>query len=1037
MNRFNTRAAAAALALILGVSPVASASQALGDDLRSSSVSIGEDTCLTSSTFWSNTYSDLRSERYITYKPNSGVTPAVCFGESVLTKSTLTEMAQSLEAEGKRVVGGLNGDYFVVSTGQPLGMVITDGVLRSSASYLYAVGFDKDGSVFIGQPELSVTATFSGHTLIVAGVNKVRTSADGYFLLTDDFSDNTQNVDPGVDVILSPVLDGVGQKVNVDLDISDASAAGEDTASADEVKGTLTQSAKPTVGGRVTYRVEQVLQSTGSIPIPEGKAVLTINSKSNSWLVSELLALQPGNTVDLDITSADSRWATAQYALGGMYKLVTNGAAENCQDVTQAPRSAVGIKPDGTAVFYTLDGRQSGYSVGATLNQVAQRLIELGCTEAVCLDGGGSTTIGVTYPDGNSIEVINKPSDGTQRSISNAIFFLSNLNVTGVLDHYYVTPGDAMLLAGASVQLTANPVDTAWYPMKNTRAKPYWTVSGEGTVTSDGIFTAGTHSGVSSVTAAAGDAKGSAELTVVSAPDSVLLYDETSGAAVTSLFLEPGQAVDLKAVARYKKLTLTSQDPCFVWTADQAAGTVDSNGLFTAADKTGAGSLTVSAGGSSTTIPISVTGHVLLLEDFENENLNSLVGTSTVDISHITDAALVKYGKASEMLSYHAAATGIASAAASLNIVSGEKYLNLWVYGDGSGNDLTALISTSSGARVSIDLGVLDYTGWKYVTARLPEGASALSSFNISCAGGITSGVLYLDQITTSNEAVDDAVPPIITLSVDSGTVLASVVDDMTHSFGKDRIRVTCDGVAMDFNWDANEGIASAALPAGDGKLHRLTVTATDLCGNIARSSYDIDPTAEQPEDQPPVVITSPFTDMTGHWADKYATYLYDHGIAKGVGTDEGLQYQPQKNISRGEFFLMISRWMGLDENAYADVVLPFSDQGTIASWALGGVKAMYSLGYLKGSRDGDALNANANSPITRAEAMTLLGRIQAKGYARPPLTFDDSAEVPTWALPYVSSLMGQGVVGGYENKVHPSDPVKRGEVAKMLYMIQ
>jgi hypothetical protein len=69
---------------------------------------------------------------------------------------------------------------------------------------LYGVGFKADGTVFIGQPSLSVTATFSGHTLIVAGINKVRTATDGYYLLTDDFSAATQNSQPGVDVILSP-----------------------------------------------------------------------------------------------------------------------------------------------------------------------------------------------------------------------------------------------------------------------------------------------------------------------------------------------------------------------------------------------------------------------------------------------------------------------------------------------------------------------------------------------------------------------------------------------------------------------------------------------------------------------------------------------------------------------------------------------------------------------------------------------------------------------------------------------------------------
>ncbi len=44
--------------------------------------------------------------------------------------------------------------------------------------------------------------------------------------------------------------------------------------------------------------------------------------------------------------------------------------------------------------MYTIDGRQSGYSIGATLTQVAERMVELGCVTALSLDGGGSTAIG-------------------------------------------------------------------------------------------------------------------------------------------------------------------------------------------------------------------------------------------------------------------------------------------------------------------------------------------------------------------------------------------------------------------------------------------------------------------------------------------------------------------------------------------------------------------------------------------------------------------------------------------------------------------
>jgi len=1061
MKRFSIRATAFALALVLGASPVASASIALGDEIKSNSVSLSQNADLTKQVFWSNTYSDLRTEHYITYTPNSNVTPVVSYGDKILSKSTLPAMAQKLEADGSRVVGGLNGDYYVVSTGAPLGLVITDGVLRSSASYLYGVGFNADGTAFIGQPQLSATATFSGHTLIIAGINKVRTAADGYYLLTEDFSANTQNTSPGVDVILSPVLSNLGQTVDINLQVSapvgdeaaqDGAPASSDvisdsteidsedlaaeTGTDDKISGTLVQSAQPTVGGRVTYVVEQVLQSTGSIEIPAGKVVLTINHKSNEWLVSQLAALQPGATVDLDITSEDTRWAEAEYAIGGLYKLVTSGVVSSGLDAEHAPRSAVGIKADGSAVFYTIDGRQSGYSVGATLTQVAARLVELGCVEAVCLDGGGSTTMGATLPDSSALGVVNKPSDGYPRANSNAIFLVSHLAATGTPDHFYVTPGDAMLLPGATTKLTAAMVDTAWYPMRTSGAVSWSVTSGAGTITPDGIFTAGGSAGVSQVAASSGSASGKADLITVAAPDTIILTNAATAAAVTSLALAPRQVVDLTATALYKKLTLTAQDNCFTWTADSTAGTVDSNGLFTAADKTGSGSLTVSVGGRSVTIPVSVTGHVLPLEDFETD-LNSFVSTGTASVFLQTGAELVRYGKGSLKLSYDAT-TGTAMAASFLTIPAGEKYLNLWVYGDHSGNTLTATITDASGSHADVVLTGIDFTGWKYVSATLPEGAASVSALNVFYGGGASaSGTLYLDQLTTSNEAVSDLTPPTVTLTISGGVLLAAVADNITRTFAKEQLRLTCDGAALDFTWNAAQGIASATLPADDGKLHRLTFTATDLCGNIGRSSYDIEPAAQPPE---PVEGASPtagiFTDMASHWAVKYTTYLYDHKVTNGISTADGLQYQPEKNITRGEFLLMVSRWMGLDLTAYEGVTLPFDDADAIADWAKPGVKAMYALGIVKGSKDGNALNANTGAVISRSEAMAILGRIQPRGYAEPELSFADAGTVPSWALIFVKSLVGQGVVGGYDNKVYPTDPVKRGEVAKMLYTI-
>lgn len=80
--------------------------------------------------FWSDTYSDLRTEHYITYAPNENVTPTVAYGSKVLTRATLTSMAQGLESQGRRVVSGINGDFYVLATGAPVGLLVTDGVLQ-------------------------------------------------------------------------------------------------------------------------------------------------------------------------------------------------------------------------------------------------------------------------------------------------------------------------------------------------------------------------------------------------------------------------------------------------------------------------------------------------------------------------------------------------------------------------------------------------------------------------------------------------------------------------------------------------------------------------------------------------------------------------------------------------------------------------------------------------------------------------------------------------------------------------------------------
>ena len=1095
MKRFGIRAASLALAVLVGLSPAASASIALGDELHGGSVSLAPGSGLTEQVFWSNSKSDLRTERYITYSPTDGVYPVVVYGDKLLSRQDLVAMAKSLEAQGLRVVGGINGDFFDLLTGNTLGVIISDGALRTTSGGYSAVGFRADGTAFIGRPDLAVTATFGGSTMRVTDVNKTRTAADGkheggLYLYTDEYSATTQHTSAGYDVILTPVTTGLGETVDVDLDVTDPEETPQDgepeetdrapeetgsdhegdtdgvaadsqslegesaegTREVDEVTGSLVLTDRLTVGGRLVCTVDQVLESEKSIQIPQGKLVLTVNKQNNQWLLDQVSALKPGDQVSIDVTAADSRWEDVVTAIGGYYKIVTNGQVGPQTDSTANPRTAIGIKADGSVLFYAIDGRQSGYSVGASLTQVAQRLIELGCVEAVALDGGGSTTMGVTLPDASSMSILGSPSDGRPRAVSNGIFLVSERKPTGELDHYYVTPYDSVVLSGAQVPLKATPVDENGYAFSDSSTVSWSIRNGDGIVDVDGVFTAGSESGTTQVTAASGRAEGTASVTVVKTPDTISVTNQTTGAPVTALALDPQEQLDLTAGAVWKKISLASQDTCYLWSADPAVGTVDENGLFTAGAKSATGNLTVSAGGAYVTIPVTVAGHIRTLNPFETSgDLAALTGSDTALVNPETSGDLVRYGKQSVRVDYNAGQTGSASLTAALPIPTGDHYLSMWVYGDGSGNTLTATMTDAAGTASDVVLSTLDFTGWKHLTAALPAGTTALQGLSVVHGGGEKAiGTLYLDQFTTSTEELTDEMAPSVSVSAEKGVLTAYVSDNVDKEFDKSAVTLTLDGKAVDFTWSTSDGKLTYTLPASDSKLHRLTVTAVDQSGNVGRGSYNLLPVTQEtpPEEGEPgqgtegegggTVTTSqsPFVDMTAHWADLYTTYLYDMGVVQGVESAAGLLFQPDKNITRGEFALMVARWMGLDLTAYADTALPFADLDATPVWCVDAMKAMYAEGILKGSLDNGVLMGRATASISRAEAMTILGRIQGKGYVSQPLTFSDAATVPAWSLSYVESLVGQGIISGYDNLLRPNDSVTRAEVVKMLFYL-
>lgn len=116
--------------------------------------------------------------------------------------------------------------------------------------------------------------------------------------------------------------------------------------------------------------------------------------------------------------------------IGGFPELLDDGArvgdlgvgANASFAASRHPRTAVGLDPMGERLWLVVvDGRQGEYSTGMSLPELAGLLEGLGVTEALNLDGGGSSTMIVGG------ESVSRPSDpGGARPVVNALLVVTD-----------------------------------------------------------------------------------------------------------------------------------------------------------------------------------------------------------------------------------------------------------------------------------------------------------------------------------------------------------------------------------------------------------------------------------------------------------------------------------------------------------------------------------------------------------------------------------------------------------------------------------
>lgn len=599
MKKFWKRGAALALALVMIVSAgqTAYASMALGSELSQRTVSLAEGTTLTSQSLWSASRSDLRTENYVTYTPGGPVRPVVFSGNYVASTNTVAAAAAQLKEQGLRVAAAVNGGWFNTD-GTIVGMLVTDGVVRSLDVENYAlVGFTGDGQVFIDESTISKTATWTladgtPYTFNLAGFNAYRNPnyIDGLYLYNKDFSSRVASGGTNVSAILRPV--------------------GEEPL---KLNGTLTLEVVS-----VADTAQEGVEFNGELP--EGCYMLYAEVRdTNQGLTDGLRGLMPGQQVTVSAGGVSERWADAAYGLSSLYPLLRNGQVVEGLPSSANPYTAVGVKGDGSVVLYTIDGRQSGYSVGASYSQVAERLQELGCVSAAALDGGGSTTLGATLPGSSGFSVINRPSE-TGRRINNTILLVTEDNgPTGELGGAYIFAGDEpvmqpgtrvfasnqVVLTGAELEVHAQLYDTAGYPITERAAA--WTATGGivRTVDDKAIYSSIVPGDF--VISASHTGEGDMPVKVVDTLTALAIRREDGGALLGELRLSPGDEVELTAAGYWNGLRVTMDDEDVKWTVDdEALGSISETGRFTAGQNNARGTITASVGGRKATLQVSV-----------------------------------------------------------------------------------------------------------------------------------------------------------------------------------------------------------------------------------------------------------------------------------------------------------------------------------------------------------------------------------------------------------------------------------------------
>lgn len=295
---------------------------------------------------------------------------------SAIGKSSLSSQMEKFPKSIGRPLVAVNGDYFVrdgTYAGDPEGLCIVEGELVSAPSEKSCMWVAADGSIHSTNVVSQLSVTWPDGKKNAIGLNEelsdrpvLYTAAMGPHTRTGSCTELFLQSESGDALSLRP-----GEKTRL----------------------------------KITGMADRGRSQTGT-----NRFILALPN----WGSSRRARYEIGSTVEISTaTIPDLRGART--GISGGPALIRNGKATDMEaGDTRDPRTVIAWNKD-YFFFVQVDGRQPRLSIGMSLPELTKYLLKLGCTEALNMDGGGSSTF---WAQG---QVMSNPSEGDERNMGNAL----------------------------------------------------------------------------------------------------------------------------------------------------------------------------------------------------------------------------------------------------------------------------------------------------------------------------------------------------------------------------------------------------------------------------------------------------------------------------------------------------------------------------------------------------------------------------------------------------------------------------------------